>query len=329
MSGKRRRHAEVEQEERARRIRELLDSYPAGVHRLGGRAFVLDSELPAGLAAVYRELDGAELFHETCTLSPAARFERSGDLWRIGELAGDDLLVDRSGSVWRREEDTGELLEEGTAFDRWLAGYLDAEAVLYDREGEFKDDIIDEDGELTAATRIARERALLKRDGHAPAPRWRLARDLVDEGELEEARRLLEEVVADRPAFAWAWFDLARVSERLGAFDGARDEAEAAAEADPGYEHAAFFCAQAARLATLAGDEPGRARLAARARELDPDLARRQVDGAAELLGEGDRSGARELWEVAAAIAPRDLAVLDLRRRIDEADVAADAPPGS
>jgi Tfp pilus assembly protein PilF len=123
-------------------------------------------------------------------------------------------------------------------------------------------------------------------------------------------------VVAARPGFGWAWFDLARLSEKLGEIDNAREEALAAAEADPAYEHAAFFLAAAARLAALAGDDAARAQLAARALAADPDLARRQLDGARDNLAAEDRSAAREMVAVALALEPTNLAALDLARQL-------------
>src|SRR5262249_12648381 len=89
-----------------------------------------------------------------------------------------------------------------------------------------------------------------------------------------------------------------------------------AAEADPEYEHAGYFAAHAARAAAARRDEPARAAHAARALALDPDLARAQRHAAEELRGAGRRDEALEAAEVAAALAPRDLAVADLVRRV-------------
>ena len=310
------RKREREAEERAARILELLRGYAEGVHELRRGAIVLDSELPVGLAAVYRLFNGGSFFHDTLRLVPATELRAEGGRWRLGELAGDELWIDRGGDVWRCEEDSGEFLEEGSSFDRWLAGYIDAEAVLYDREGEFVDGVFDEEGELLPETRIARERAALRRDSRAVAPRWRLARALAAAASLADARRLLEELLEDRPAFGWAWFDMARVSEALGELGCAREEAEAAADANIDYEHAGFFLAHAARLALQEGDEGERARLAARALSHQPGALGQHVEGARQLLAEGDREAAAELLAVAAALAPRDLSVLDLRAQL-------------
>lgn len=294
-----------------------LGRFAEGVHALGEPSAALDADLPAGVLAVYRAMDGGELFHGDLVLHPRGAWQREGGRLAIGELGEDALWVDLAdGAVWRLEADTGEWIEEGSALDRWLWGWVEGQSLLYDRDGEFRERAIDEEGELTGEVAVARERAVLKRDPKAVGPRWRLARELARAGEVEAARDELEEVVAARPRFAWAWYDLARISEKLGELAGARDEALAAADADPGYEHAGFFAAWAARLAALAGDEPARAALAARALAADPELARRQLEGARDNLEAGELEPARDMIEVARALAPSDLAVLDLARRL-------------
>src|SRR5690606_37437306 len=198
----------------------------------------------------------------------------------IGEIGGDDLFVDAEGRVWRLESDTGECLEEGSRLDRWLLGVVEAEAMLYDRDGEFVEEAFDEEGELLDAVSERMLRRVLKRDRDAPAPAWRLAQTLLRQDKLAQAREQLERLVARRPGFGWAWFDLSRISERLGDLASAFDEMQAAAEADPGYEHAAHFWAQAARLAAAMNDEARRSACASKALALDPDLVAVQRQGA-------------------------------------------------
>jgi len=298
-------------------LRRALQKFADGVHAPGEPSAALDADLPAGLIAVYQEMDGGELFHGDLVLHPRADWRREAGRLEIGALGEDPLSVDpATGALWRLEADSGEWIEEGSSLERWLWGWVEGQGLLYDRDGEFKDRMISDDGELRREVAIARERAILKRDPKAVGPRWRLARELARAGESAAARDELEEVVEARPGFGWAWYDLARISELLGELAGARDEAIAAADADPDYEHAGFFLAWAARLAALAGDDAARAALAARALAADPDLARRQLEGARDNLEAGDRAAARDMIEVARALAPTDLAVLDLARRL-------------
>ena len=97
----------------------------------------------------------------------------------------------------------------------------------------------------------------------------------------------------------------------------ASEEAEQACEALPGYEHASFFLAHAARLADAAGDADRAQTLAARTLAMDPDLPRRHREGARELLAAGENDSARELLVAAKVVAPRDLETLDLLRQLE------------
>jgi tetratricopeptide (TPR) repeat protein len=293
-----------------------LARYAEGVHQLGGPAPVVNSDLPAELRAFYQRADGADLFFGSLVIVPAVAARASGGRAHIGELDGDDLEIDlATGAVWRREKDSGELIEEATAFDRLLLGAIEADGLLHDHDGEFVGGF-DEDGELEDATVVAREKKRVKRDPDAPGPRWRLARALARGGALEHARDELEAVVAARPGFGWAWYDLARLAEKLGDAAAAQADAIAAAEADPSYEHAGFFWAHAARLAQAAGDAAATARAVERALATDPAMARAQKDGAEAQLEAGDLDAAAELAAVAAVLAPRDLEIKDLVRRI-------------
>ncbi len=301
----------------ATRVRERLARYAEGVHYLGPAQAVLDSALPDGLRAVWHVFDGGALFHEALMLVPSREAAADGTRWQVGEVEGDDLAVDRdTGAVWRLEQDTGEWVEEGTAFDRWLFGWVMGQAVLVDDEGEYRDGVFDEEGELLPAAAARVEEEILGRDKGAPAPRWRLARALVREGRLERARDELEELVSRRPAFAWAWFDMARIAERLGDLEAAASDMREAGSANPTYEHAPFFWAHAARLAAAVGDEAGRAEAAARALSNGPALVSIHRDAAEQSFEEGELEAAREHVALARALAPRDVAVLELARRI-------------
>jgi tetratricopeptide (TPR) repeat protein len=303
------------------RIMTTLERAPAGLHDLGVATVDVPIDWPPTVSDVYLAFDGGTLFGDLLTLVPAAEAPDADDdgLVAIGELMGDGVWFDVRGRVWRADPHTGERVIDGTRFDRWLHGVIDGLARIYDDDGEFAEDAFTDDGELTDAVATAMLHAQLKRDARAPGPRWRLARALTAEGELTAAREQLEDVVAAEPALAWAWMDLARISEKLGELAGAIDEAEQASAARPDHELAGYFLAEAARLAAKAGDEPRRADLAARALARDPELVRDRVAAAATSLDAGELDDAAHLAALARALAPRDLAVLDLARRIDAA----------
>jgi tetratricopeptide (TPR) repeat protein len=300
------------------RFRAEVARYAEGVHRLGEPApAAAVAGLPDELASFLRSWNGAELFIDAVELFAAEAVRREDGLVVFGRAGDDALALDAGGRVVRVEEDTGEALVEGTSFARWLEGYVVAEGTLYDREGEFKEGLFDESGEeLAPAAAERRERRALKVDPDAPAPAWRLARALDRLGQAGKAARVLGELVARAPAFGWAWFDLGRLRRAAGDLGGAEEAFARAAAADPGYEHAGYFAAHAARAAAARGDEAARATHAARALAADPDLARAQRQAAEGLLGEGRRAEALEAAEVAAALAPRDVAVADLVRRV-------------
>jgi tetratricopeptide (TPR) repeat protein len=304
------------------RFREEVARYAEGVHRLGGPAPAARLKgFPDELAAFLRSWNGADLFVDAVRIAPAEEIARDGELWPFGETAtGDRLAIDAAtGAVLRVEEDTGELLVEGTSFAHWLEGLVIAEAIVYDREGEFREGIFDEDGEeLTPAAAEKRERKALKVDPTAPAPAWRLAKALSRLGRADKAAAVLRELTAREPRFAWAWFDLARLERAAGDLAAAERAYASAAEADPDYEHAGYFAAHAARAAAERGDEEARKRHGSRALQLDAELPRLQLEAATRMAEEGRVEEAREAALLVRAVRPGDLQAAVLLGRLGE-----------
>ena len=295
------------------------DTSAAGLHDVEPPGPELPSGMPAPLIELYARCDGVRMFLDTVEIGPAREVTcPSPGRWVFGTLDGDPLMLDVRGRVWRTEEELDDDVCEGTRLDRWLAGMFDATALLYDSEGEFADDVFDEEGEILPAVRERQLRAHLKRDAAAPAIRWRLGLALLDQGATEDARNQLEQVVADEPAFTWAWLDLGRISEKLGENAAALDETRMAAETAEGIQHpqAGYFWAQLARLASRAGDDVLRAQAATRTSLLAPGLKRAQLDGALASLEAGDAASAKGLLDLLRAVWPRDLEVLDLAKRL-------------
>ena len=304
------------------RVFEQLDGAPAGLHDVEPPAAELPSGLPEPLIELYARCDGARLFLDSIELAASAEVTAAEDRWRFGTLEDEELWVDRRGRIWRSDESLDDVICEGTRLERWLAGVVDAVAMLYDDEGEFRDGCFDEGGELLPAVGERQLRAMLRRDPGAPGPRWRLAHVLLSQDRVPAARTELEEAVAHEPGFAWAWLDLAKISEALDELPGALDEARAAADAAVAAHHAqaGYFHAQLARFASRAGDEPTRAHAARRAGELAPDLKIAQLAGARASLEADDVASARGLLELLRAVWPRDLEVLELAQRVESAE---------
>lgn len=300
------------------RVFAVIEDAPPGLHDVDPPTDDLPVGLPGPLIELYAHCDGARIFGESVEIVASADVEEENNRWRFAISDGDPLFLDRKGKVWRNEESIEDDVCEGTRIDRWLAGMLDALDLVFDGDGEFAEDVFDEDGEMLPIIREKQLRAQLKRDSAAPAPRWRLAQVLLDQGAVQEARNELEQVVASDPAFSWAWLDLARVSEKLGEASGAVDEARMAAEAAEGVQHpqAGYFWSHVARLAARTGNDMVRAEAATKASLLAPDLKRAQIDGVRQCLDSGDTESAKGLLELLRAVWPRDLEVLELARRV-------------
>nr|HEX4318041.1 hypothetical protein [Kofleriaceae bacterium] len=297
---------------------QLADATP-GLHDLEAPAPVLPDGLPEPLIELYAHCDGARLFHDGVELLAARDVETDDDgRAKFALLEGEPVGLDDRGRVWRADASLDDVVCEGTRLDRWIAGVVDAIGLLYDFDGEFEDGIFDEDGELLPAIAEKQLRAQLKRDPRAPGARWRLAHALLAQDQFDPGRHELEEVVQHEPSFAWAWLDLARLSERSGELAGAVDEARAGAEAATaaGHGQAGYFWAQLARIAVLANDDVARAGAAKRATELAPGMKRDQLAGAKDSLAAGDTDSARGLMALLKAVWPRDLEVLALDREI-------------
>ncbi|HUQ07718.1 MAG TPA: hypothetical protein VM261_34730 [Kofleriaceae bacterium] len=306
------------------RVLGALERWPDGMHDLGEPTVDVPQRWPASVVDVYLTMDGARLFGDAIVIHPSKELPPADDDGMVQFATFDDepLWFDPKGRVWRVDPDTGDRYVDGTSLDRWLLGAIEASGLLFDVDGEFAEDAFTEEGELTPEVAEARARAQVKRDAKAPGPRWRLARLLVEQGELAQAREELETVVGHEATLSWAWLDLARISEKLGELGGAIDEARAAAEANPAHEHRAYFFAEAARYAAMAGDEAQRVQLARDALAADPGLVKGQLAGANDRLGEGEIDAAAHLASMAKALAPRDLEVIDLVRRVDAARTA-------
>jgi Tfp pilus assembly protein PilF len=301
------------------RVFEQLDAAAPGLHDVDPPSGELPNGLPGPLIELYARCDGARMFVDSLEIVPAADVVFDNGRWKFATVDGDSIAIDHKGKLWRADASIEDDVCEATRVDRWLAGQLDAIALLYDGDGEFADDVFDEDGEILPVVREQQLRAQLKRDAAAPGPRWRLAHVLLEQGAAEDARNELEQVVADDPVFAWAWLDLARVSEQLGEIGGAVDEARMAAEAAEGVQHpqAGYFWSQVARIAVRAGDEMVRAEAATKASLLAPELKRSQIEGARERIEAGDRASAKGLLDLLRAVWPRDLEVLDLAKQVE------------
>lgn len=297
-----------------------LDSALPGLHDIEPPTETLPSGFPDPLIDLYGHCDGGRFFVDSLVIVPSHEVALESGRWHFASSGDHDITFDRQGRIWRTDDSIEDHVCEGTRLDRWLAGELDALALIFDSDGEFAEDVFDDDGEVTARIAEKQLRARLKRDSAAPAPRWRLAHVLLERNAVAAARDELEQVVASDPQFAWAWLDLARLSERLGELRNAIEEARAAAETADAAAHpqAGYFWSHVARLAAHLGDETARAEAAACTAQLAPELKRSQIEGVRQCIAAGDTQSAAGLLELLRAVWPRDIEVLDLDRRVKQ-----------
>ena len=302
------------------RVEERLHASPPMFHRPGrpaSEAALQSCGLPESAAMRWRRFDGIELATgEAATHAAAAEgLLEPGDTV-IGERGRDTLVLPADPWAEGAEvvviDDEGERAPEASSVAHLVLGWLGEIAVLYDDEGEFRDEVFDEHGELTCAARRRVLRRRLDLDPDAPRPRLTLARELLAAGELRGARQELQQVLRRAPEYAWALHELGKVFEALGNPKMALRHHTKAAESTLDLELKAYFWAFAARCA----DEPARQHAAGQALAVRPDFAAHQLLGARARLAQGDRDEAVEMVSLGLAVAPRNLELLDLERAL-------------
>jgi tetratricopeptide (TPR) repeat protein len=321
-------------EQALEKLEERIMSAPPGLHRVGppaDAAALREAGLPPAAAMLWARYDGIEVGAEMARILPLAEIaaataaaEAEGLLQPgdrvVGEV-GRDLLVlphdpYEEGADVVLVEEGGERLPEASTAAHLALGLLGEASVLYDDEGEFREELFDEhDGELTEAAQRRVLRRRLDMDPDAPRARLRLAELLRRAGELRAAGSELRQVLRRAPELPWAHEALGRVKEALGQADEARRSYLGAAErmdaADP--ELAAYFRARAARCAH--GEE--RAAIVATIKQARPEFAREQVDAAKVLLERGARADAAEVVALGLAVQPGQVELLALKREIE------------
>ncbi|MCA9663651.1 MAG: hypothetical protein KC486_35300 [Myxococcales bacterium] len=322
------------------RVEDRLRDAPDGLHRLGDPASsgaLAASGLPPAARILWERWDGLDLACSEAVILPLEEQGRAteealedgrivaGD--RVIGERGRDLLVfsadpfAEGGDVVLVEED-GSRAPHSSTVERLALALLGEIAVLYDDEGEFREELYGEDGELVPAL----ERRLLRRhldlDPDAPLARFRLAQSLRRAGQARAALAELGQLLRRAPDFAWAHHERGRVSLLLGDRSGAQRAFGKAAElavseaigapADPALE--AYFLAWQA----LASDGDERRRCAAQALERIPELAAAQEASVRAAIEDGDGARAREQLELGLAVVPTHLGLLSLRGAVEE-----------
>ncbi len=322
-------------------FRSALAGWPEGVHRPGAPAAPADLEaatralgepLPQPVVDFLRSWNGALVFHESVVLFGVGPAAEGGDLVAatrgaraagacgphdlvIGETADGGLwTLGTDGRVWLLEDE--ERWPVGSTLERFVAAVCAHEAVLFDRDGEYKEGAFEPGGERLVpamAVQAARKAIAADRD----AARWHFELGVaLAEAHPEQATRALEEAARLFPTGPFVRHELGKLLARQGRHAEAAAAFEAAHDADAEHDSASFFLLEAARAARQGGDATRAEALGRRAVEVDHDLVSRLREAAEHQLEGGEKDAALELVELAREAAPRDLQLLALARRL-------------
>lgn len=295
------------------RLEEIVDRAQPGLHDVGPAGEPLPN-WPRSVLAVYTLWNGARFFGETIELWPADQVVEENGRYAFGIWDADPLWFDDRGRIWRYEEHLDTAVWDGASLDRWLLGALDATELLFDGEGEYFENAFDEHGEIAISVREQMARAQKKRDHDVPGPWWRLGQILREQGRHDDALGAFEQAVRADATFSWGWLDLALTSELLGRLTEAVDEAVTGAELER--DVPAHFWAHVARLALAAGQADVRTRAAKAVESTDPTWVTQQVANVEALLADEDDASASTLLACLGAVAPRNMQVMDLKKRV-------------
>jgi tetratricopeptide (TPR) repeat protein len=303
-------------------LRRALQGYARGVHRVGAPAGRDRATQGRDLPPAYRDFllsfNGAALFHEMIVLfsldDPGLAVPHPGFV-RIGETPWGALWMDPPGTIRLVDEAAPDPIRFGSDLERWLDAVLHREALVLDKEGEFRD-VFDEEGELPPELRRRRARIGRKRDPGSALYLLEEAELDVEEHEPERAQeRLLQAVALDPQAGpAWellaslrregepareAWLSAAaaaldprlRASRLLSAAEVAPQRPDRRVEGEGGAKATSID----RRVEEEGGAKAAWIEHAAAAFTMDPGLATQILDTARERLQGGDREEAGRL----------------------------------
>jgi hypothetical protein len=261
--------------------------------------------LGAELTAFLTSWNGADLFHELLVVfgvgdRPERSLEREnlrpraapigpGDL-AIAETASGDLMVLRQERVRRLRGPSASGWDEtwlsGSSFHAWLRAVIARDRLLYDRDGEFKDDVFDPDGEVLPTIAVRQAERGLRQDPGSSELEHERGVALRRLGRIGEAAEAFARAADLDPGNPWPWFDLGRA--RLLADEPAAAVAAFQSAAAASTEDAARLWTWSAHAARTTGDEAARAHAAAHALARDPDIRAALARAAEAARDEGD-----------------------------------------
>lgn len=202
----------------------------------------------------------------------------------------------------------------------WVLALLGEFALLFDEDGEYRDELFDEStGQLVPDTQRKILRRRLDMDPDGPMARFELGQLLRAQGETRAAISELKRAIKVAPEFSWSHYELGRcyfgekqLRPALGCFESAAEHT-----GDNLYLYA-LFSAWAIRCVEKE-DDPKIASLRKEILARVPNFAKDQLEEACELLEEDSAELIEEHLALGLAVAPKDLGLLAMRHRFDQA----------
>lgn len=293
-------------------LRTAQGRYAPGVHYLPSPATEaslqkaeqrLGAPLPARHRAFLTSFDGGALFHEAVQLCSVteltwARDERQRLV--IGSVPDGAIWLAADGRLYLVDEETPDPICMGSDTEAWLSAVLAREALVVDRNGDFRD-VFGEEG-LSAPVRRKRAEVGLRHDRRSALYHLELAELWLEEDEPEVAGEHLQSAVALDDQAGPAWELLGALHGDRGMPDLAEQALVAAAAATP---HAPL---RAWRLLDAARVSAERAVVyTQQAWQADPELGTRLLLQAQQALRQGQLAHATQLAErltLLSAVAP-------------------------
>lgn len=303
-------------------LRSAVGRYAAGVHYLAPPASAsalratearLGCPIPAGYRDFLLSFDGLTLFLEAQVIFACDQITRADrpvdgsaptQGWLlIGDTPDGCLYLDGAGRVYLADDGAPDPILAGSDIDAWLNATMAREALVVDREGEFRD-VFGDDG-LDEAVRRKRAKAGQKHDPGSALYLLELAELSYEEDDGAGAQALLQQAVAIDPQAGPAWELLAALYQSTGQLAGAEHAALQAATATWHGPLRAGRYLQAARAC------PERATQHARAAwQADPQLAERLATESEQHLQAGELPEAQYLSDQLQLLLDADMAGL-------------------
>ena len=281
-------------------VRLALSRHPVGVHALASPATAAElatlEQRVSGLpSSDYREFlatwNARTMCHESLLLLSTEQVcLAAGDRLLIGECSDGLLWLARQGQVLVVDDEEPDPLIAGSDFATWLDVAMSREALLVDRDGEFRDVFDEEDGVLRIEIRRKRAQLGRKRDHGASLYPMELAELALEEGSDEQAHKLLIEATSRDPQAGPAWELLAALYRQAGESELAHDAYLRAASSTASAMLQAMRLLEAAQLSPIHASA-----LVEAATSADPDLSSRLLEQVRERLAAHETDEAKQL----------------------------------